>query len=309
MDDNNFWCLQNGTSDIQTCYIKKIYLKILYYGGPVMMLLGTVGNLSAAYVVVKSKALWKNTISLYILVLAIVDTLALNSLLVSLIIYEYTSQSVYEAYTWYYHLSFILPVYESWILVCISVERLIAVYWPFQYISWCTKKRAGLGLALTFLVTLIPFTLDILHMEIYTVFDDWHLGWFIFDILRFVLAALLPFVVLVITSAATLWKVVQTSRQRGNINVQAMNVSAVSITMVFVCIAFIILSAPGMCARIWDSFIHYKTLSWNFFALILTMLLEVVGMLNYVVNFYIYSLSNPLFRKEMKRIIFRMDTQ
>ena len=43
------------------------------------MVVGTVGNVISAYTVVKSKNLWKNTISLYILVLAIVDTLILDT--------------------------------------------------------------------------------------------------------------------------------------------------------------------------------------------------------------------------------------
>ena len=64
-----------------------------------MMLLGTVGNLSAAFVVVKSKTLWKNTLSLYILVLAIVDTLTLDSLLLCQILWRYTY--VFEAPKWY----------------------------------------------------------------------------------------------------------------------------------------------------------------------------------------------------------------
>ena len=60
--------------------------KVTLYGGPVLMLVGTVGNLTAAYVAVKSKELWKYTFSLYILVLAIWDTLTLDIFIVNSIL-------------------------------------------------------------------------------------------------------------------------------------------------------------------------------------------------------------------------------
>lgn len=113
----------------------KIMRSMALYLGPMMMVFGTIGNVLAGVVIVKSPKLWGCTTSIYILTLAIVDTATLNFGLTDFILrmkgVEYFSVSDFSCKMVTYCL-YLFPMTEGWVLVQISLERFTAVYFPLS---------------------------------------------------------------------------------------------------------------------------------------------------------------------------------
>ena len=282
--------------------------EIMVYGGPVLMVMGTVGNVVAAVVVIRSKQLWKHTTSLYIVALAIMDTLTLNfSLLLKnnffrniwVIDHESVGTLTCRLLGFFYHF---LPEFAAWILVNMAAERLVAVYAPFKVKVIFTKHNAMWGLLITVVLLItncaVWFYEEVPHVYFYCYnqsaikhnFKE-------FSIQHFVVGSAIPFLFLSISSTFLVSKVVCNNRKSKYIGkATRTKISRMTLMMVFLASTFLLLTAPANIMLLLLFYDLIGSLRYRPFYFAADFALH----LNYMINFYVYSVSNPRFRGELK---------
>ena len=261
--------------------------------GPLLLVVGTCGNVLAAVVVVRSKVLWKNTTSLYILVLAIVDTLTLNFHMIQKIIYFKNGFSVTTSsaglagcriYAYVYH---VLPELEAWILVNMALERTVAVFAPLKISILFTKRRALLGL---FINSIFIFSVNAVWfctlVPQHYIFCDINEGITLNDmtayyIVHFTMGSAIPFLILAVSGAALVLKVAYGNKRRSLLGINRKTlVSRMTLIMIALSVAFLVFTAPATIIII--------LLCFGFFIPPVGLFVsDFVFHFNYIVNFYI----------------------
>ena len=213
--------------------------------------------------------------------------------------------------------------YSSWILVGVSVERLIKTYFPFRYRRLFTNKKAVIGLIFTLcLLCLIDGHLLFTNgINEYTEGECGSLNekqfWFdekVFVYIDFTFLSALPFLAMLscnIFIAKTLRKI-QVERRtmvRRESRKRANRVSVKMTKMLLVCTSFfLVATAPISVYFILDSYLTPKyeeqndlrsqarmELAWT-----ISYLLQFT---NYSINFYLYTAVNSRFLKELKALM------
>ena len=255
---------------------------------------GCVGNVLAGVVVVTTPELWKNTLSLYILALAVVDTAYLLSSQMIVIINYFTQEDLFSdtvaailiVYFW-----LTLPMVDAWVIVTISLERLIAVVYPMKVRVLFTKKRALSGLGVTLLACgLFPIFLAILANKSPE-------GLLIFYL---VLSYGLPSLLLTVNGTGIMFMVKRIRRKRSMLGLTSgIHVTHMTVMMVVIVLEFIIISGS-----IWVYILYYYySLRGNPFpssAARYSFLSISLHSWHYVANFYIYCATNKIFRESLK---------
>ncbi|CAG4977813.1 unnamed protein product [Colias eurytheme] len=116
---------------------------LFVYYTPILILLGSIGNLLSVYVFFNSKLRLQST-SQYLSALAISDTIFLLQLLapwlssVSLTTIFYVGGFCQI----FVYLSYVSCCLSAWLVVAFTIERFVAVIYPLRRNAWCTVKRA-----------------------------------------------------------------------------------------------------------------------------------------------------------------------
>ena len=118
---------------------------LMLYVSPILIILGTFGNTLSATVMLKQKSKGSMT-AFYLIVLAVLDTLVLwTGLLRQWLIYlqgfDVRSVSSFSCkfhtflVYWFFHIA-------VWVLVSVSLERFVGVYFPMKAKAIFTKKMS-----------------------------------------------------------------------------------------------------------------------------------------------------------------------
>ena len=140
----------------QSCNVSKdspvelIYSKITNYvlliGLPLIIVPGVIGNILTVLVLLRRFGRWSFT-AVFLFVLAISDTVQLLNLLSGWIWDELAKQDVRQLSDLGCKLLTFFrygPIhYSSWILVAVTVERFICVFWPHHVKQRCTRNIAS----------------------------------------------------------------------------------------------------------------------------------------------------------------------
>ncbi len=185
---------------------------IWVYGSSVIIVVGTVGNLLSAVVMTRPN-LRKLTTTLYLTVLAAVDTLVLYvGLLRWWIQYVFgadvrnisTAACRIHVFAWH----FVVHV-EAWIIVCVGIERVIAVFFPHKAKQIFTRAFAARQMAVIGVILAIinsPFYWTVkLVCEVCTSSEDPRYGYFDKEIspwIDFCLVTLIPFLIMLVANSA-----------------------------------------------------------------------------------------------------------
>ena len=198
---------------------------------------------------------------------------------------------------------------EGWVLVNISLERLTAVYFPLRHKQLYTKGKALLGLFVTFLIC---FGLNVIYLVIINdcpadtryehLLQIW--GW-----VNVCFNSVIPFLLMLSCSLAIIVKICVTNIERRRMNVRAdYRISWTTVSLLAVCITYLILTAPVfILLSIHEQYEKDRQRgirSWQRVTdiLIAAFYLNVFWYTNYVINFYIYCISNPKFRDQLLAI-------
>ena len=285
------------------------------YGSAVILVFGTIGNLLSGLVMMR-KSLQRHTTSLYLSVLAVVDTAVLYTGLLRYWIRALRQVDIRNLSSAgckiHIFLVYFLFQFEAWILVWVAVERLVAIFVPHRANEVFTKKFAAIQIALTgavlFAVNAHFFWTHTIadaycyRSKQYTYFMDHIWNW-----LDFVLSSLAPFVFMLSINVAIISRLLYLQRMR-KANVRADNnarmntMTAILITVNFM---FFVTTAP-ITIYIGTQKHWYDNARTNKDYARLELVWACVNMAaytNFAINFILYCLSGPAFRKELVRML------
>jgi hypothetical protein len=306
----------NGTESSRACcdgtepnnYIQ-ISKYIWTYGAPILFILGTIGNLLTGIVMLRKRQR-QYTTSVYIVVLACLDTVLLY-----MGISKYWIQAIWDidvtilsgaGCKLYYFLATYLSQFEAWILVCVAVERVVAVWSPLRVQTIFTRKVAviqvaTIGLVLAGISVHTLWTRDIIVWHSMTLCKlNTEYVEYVWGLTNMVLASIIPFVVMIVSSILIVTKI-QISRFR-RVSGAGLKMSSITAMLLTVCIAFVVFSLP---ARV--LFPMMPNLIAVFGCCYTMYLIKPVAAIflvsNYVVNFWLYCASGSKFREELRTML------
>ena len=123
---------------------------IWIYASPVLIILGTIGNILSG-IVMSGKRLRKQTTSVYLIALAALDTGILFSYLPWAWIKALVNISVLDLSFAYCKIGFFVMYFaniQSWILTCVNIERLTAIFLPLKAKRLFSRRSAMIQIAI-----------------------------------------------------------------------------------------------------------------------------------------------------------------
>ena len=279
------------------------------YGSPVLITIGTVGNLLSAVVMLRQN-LRKCTTSLYLFVLAVMDTLVLYTGLLKDWIRQLFGVAIEDvsiaACRIYFFALYLTIQIEAWILVCVGVERMVAVFWPHKAKQIFTRTFAARQMAI------IGVILALINSHFFWTFTFVsepncgphpryeHFIKYVFSWIDTCLTSLVPYLIMLVTSSAIVAKLTRANQVRKvKLNVKR-DKKLTSMTAILFSITgiFLLTTAP---VTVFLSVIKYSKRNVAQYILHLDCL-SLLFYVNYSVNFLLYCVSGPRFRREFVRM-------
>ena len=296
---------------------------LILYGAPILLVVGTVGNALVVLVVLGRGAMRATTTSIYMVALAVLDTLLLYVGLLPYWIYFRCDVDWYSLHTSsckaLLFLLYLLVHLEAWVLVNLTMERLVAVLSPHKVKIYFSKTNAVIGLTVT---TLAIMTLDLhflwTHSLVEYVVDratgttakkcaDINEDVVIFMFrawpwLDMAVASVIPFIVILVSNVIIIIRVVFKNR------VNKMSAKMTSVTAMLICVSFtfLVLTLPiciyfvimyGNIDRHSDADIDIDN------ANIIHAAFSILFYMNNSINFILYCVSGPRFRRELLALL------
>ena len=295
---------------------------------PLLITFGTGGNI-LSIVVLTRKSIRKSTTAIFLIFLTFSDLCVLyTGLFRQWLIYlintdiRHLSEAFCKIHTWLVYSSL---DFSAWIIISVTLERIIAVWCPYSHNSKCSRQTA-----LICIITLLAFILGLNAHLLYGMVDKesgileqkcssidesysnfFRSVWSWMDLCMF---CLIPFVVIVFGNSIILFKLFQRSRtsNKQNKNQETRqgrhhHQSSMTAMLCTLNTVFFITTLPISIYNIgytyWYSITDPKVIAK------LELWWSVVNMLMYTnnaLNFLLYSLSGSRFRKELKRVLCRI---
>ena len=293
-----------------------IHLINIYFT-PILLFLGTFGNI-LSFVVFSRPSLKHSATAFYFRILAIADTLALNFGLwpnwmrncFGLHIYPITDTScriqIYLRYT--------LPDCAVWVLVIMTIERLIGVLWPHHVRTIFTRLRIRISVVIMVLIigavnipSLWVATNDDGNMSVYPCkAANQLLAYEIWPWVDLTIYSFLPFLIMMSCALViinTIYRRQKMLSRRGSINGnRGSQVKTLTATLLIVVFVFLLLTSP---------FVIYATTLKSLYGKVnvdFVLFFFVASFLRYVnnsVNFVLYCISGTTFRTELMALFSR----
>ena len=298
---------------------------LIVYGPPTLLVLGLVGNILSLLVMLR-KAMRKTSVGIYCAALSVVDCLAAQSVLLNQMVRGVTGDAV-RLHSWFRGMVFMFVTYfgghtAAWIIVAISTDRFVSIWFPLQAKSWFTIFRVKVIVA-AIVGTFVVF--DGFHMFI--LFDgmnpirndtsDLYVGinqevtqyfnvtWYIIDAAIYIF---IPAPVILVLNSLIIYRLVANRRKRAEMLPPSTNMSAppgrensedkVYVMLIVVCVVFILSTLPYYILAIYSSFVAPSGVqsSIRYF---LRQLFMSLWSVNHSVNFYLYCMTGRKFRREL----------
>lgn len=268
-------------------------IHLVRYGSVFLLFFGTIGNLSTIAIFC-SKSMPKSKIHTYLLCLLIVDTLIVFISCIRNIWTRFGSDSsgtninLYDNVPLNITLS-ILYVYSSWMTVSISVERLLAVCYPFS-------QRFSTKISNPYFIIVIVAISDIFAHCIIFYFKKHIVYLFTIPVVFY---CLIPAACLVLSSIILIYKLFSRPKlgQNSPGSVAARNRNSISI-VIAINIVFLLTTFPASLYVFVIAFTNC-TIDSTYFVL------QMLSIMNSCVNFIMYSIVSKSFRENVKRIFLK----
>ena len=288
------------------------------YGSPILVILGTIGNVLSA-IVMQRKRLRKYTTSVYLTMLACVDTAVLFTglsrqwvLAVFNTDIRFLTSGLCKLHLF---LMYFLVQLEAWILVCVAIERLVAVWLPLKAQRIFTRRFALLQMT-ALLLGLFVLNSHLFRTQILIplgagggnicrfdpFFEFFRLkiwGW-----IDMVFASILPFGIMISSSIAIVAKLyIQRHKTASQGNASAKNAS-VTVMLLVVCGVFFVCTLP-ITIYLSKSSDYERMYGCCYSNNVIWPLVNMFMYLNHAANFFLYCASGPRFRAELLQIFHR----
>lgn len=289
-------------------YINNYYLYLL--NG-----IGIPGSVCALITICNMKPLTSS--SLYMAVLSVVDALSLIFKLLYLLLtlydirmYDIGCKSLFFIGTYLMH-------YSNWLLVSMTIERFIAIWFPLRVTKLCTKRRACLNMVLVgVLLVVVNFQFFITAKEdshnVYVwvcTFHDQYLEfsakvWYWIDGAVY---SIIPFVLLIIFNTLIICGIkMASSKQKMLTNKidktkgtdKVKHQQQITVMLISISVVFVILTVPNCCLFILKNYWNFKKDIHTYATYFLVVnVIFFLSDLNHAINFYLYFLSGRKFRR------------
>ena len=292
------------------------------YLPPLIVAIGTVGNF-LTLVTVTSRQCKKSSFTVYLGALAIFDTLVLYTVGTQMWMRLVFGVNIADLGTfmckWYFFTSFLFPQTSSWLVVALTVERTVGTYFPLQY-KLINRPRTGLLCVAVIFVFLLCLNSHLLYgsemkdfgnVTLCYFFDDSYADFFFYYWARvdFCVYCILPITFIITANVATVLRVIKSVRSGirasssaspDSIRQRTRYLLMVTLT---VSITFVVLASP---LSFWVALAPFVVEDLNTLTSQETILESVfyfLLFLNHSLNFFMYMVSGPRFRKELKAVV------
>lgn len=302
------------------------FLKL--YISPLLICLGTIGNLLAFIVLVKNAK--KVSTYHYLYVLAIMDIILLMTNLLQLWIRQLTGIFIQDEADWLCKLFIFLGFFSSdasvWLIIAVTIERWIAVQMPLKTSIICTPRRTKLSI-ICLLFSIASINCHFLwSMELQEVKNnntkhiyeckaspDYHvLTYNVWPWVDAIIYSFLPFVIISVVNIMIIKTVCTARRKRETLlittkqnmmEIRRTN-SKLTVMLLSLSFSFLFLTLPMNIMMIavvfWNKNIHSEQENASFN--LMRTITELLMYTNHTINFMLYFLTGQRFRQQFAKI-------
>ncbi|ELU06163.1 hypothetical protein CAPTEDRAFT_212775 [Capitella teleta] len=292
-------------------HLKNIADNIWLVSSPIVITVGTLGNLLTIWIFTQSPKLRSTSTSLYLIALAIVDTLILY-----LALLDQYSRVKYNFYL--RNMSnilckvglfgvYFLVHFEAWILVNVTLERFAAVFSPHRVKQLFSKKRVALAIGITGCILLLFnmhywWEAKTINGTCETRNNFYQSDWLRIDL---ALASAIPFIVIFAMNCAIITKIALNSKDLTS--AKSSKTNSMTAVLVSVSISFLIFTLPITIHMImYDADAYNNATELEIAHIeIAWVVVNIIYYLNNSVNFFLYCLTGPRFRREFLALIWK----
>lgn len=303
--------------------LMQVWVHIIYISAPMIFFVGIVGNSLTVVVMVRSSFRRLNT-SVYLTALALADTICLFCQRLTRSWLEFVFNLLIDVISkWgckalmFVHFS--MSCTSSWLIVAMTLERLIVVWEPLKAKRICTRRRALAVVCLVYFLscaanTYTFFTFDMLYEPsdgYYYCLQQNERNQLISTLVDFCLYSFFPSLFLLSSNILLIWKIKQSQKMQraltiganGNLKEEASRKKTnTNIMLLGVSFTFLALTTPTALFQLVQSLVKFPTTEE---ILIIREILNVLSSANHAINFFLYCISGPKFRSELCRIFGR----
>lgn len=307
-------------------YVEYRILKyLLLYIPPILLILGTVGNI-LSFIILMRRSMRKFSTYIYLAILSITDTLVLYIGLLRLWIGELNGFDVKNQADWICKLisvaGYTVSDYSVWLIIAVTVERYVAVCYPLHASMMCNLRRAitvmtSLLIILFFINSHFFWTV---HIKQYKIQDEIiyncegapkyvRLVDDVWPWVDAILYSFLPFVIIMVLNGLIIRQVVRARRSRDGLQStqpdhrRRARESSIKLTIMLLTIsfAFLLTTLPMNISLIISAFYHNYLNDLHFlsrFKLART-ITELLMYVNHSMNFFLYCATGQKFRHNL----------
>ncbi|XP_076452258.1 uncharacterized protein LOC143287902 [Babylonia areolata] len=330
-DMNNYHSMNNYNAGASTFYdsMNECYFVVAVllwkFCPPVVLILGTFGNIMSIFIMGRTSS-GESTVNIFFLAIAVGDLVTLYTG-ITLKWLEVSFGLIFPS-GWPL-LMWITPAsgaIVSWMLVCVTLQRVLSVVWPHHVHRIYTRKRVFLliGGVTAFLAALYSHSLYCFYpvsqrndSSYNCISSSPQYAWFIdkvFSYVDLVVFSVVPFVCLAVGNSVLIWKLTASARAAGRSMATAssqhmvkrnQNNTSVTLTVLVVSMTFLVLTLPSALfyvlffAKDQTALAPRKAADVYLFSTLGILLADS----NSAVNFYLYCLTGRRFREEFMKIV------
>ncbi len=297
-------------------YLIDISMTIKYYAIPCVWVFGVIGN-ALAITIFSRKSMRSSLTGYLFLWLAIFDMLSISNG-----IFDFINLFEINSFPFNNVTCKIIPFLRNsftsvaaYVLVGITIERLIGISMPHKAKQFCTIHNGKI-----YISVLIPVCFAI-HLPVVVSFGVTtdenetfcdhlynislkHFMLFIFPWIRALSYQIMPFCIMFVCNIVIISKLIRSAKDRTqsfSTSSDGPNITSLTAMLIGVSGAFLICTAPTFVTSILDIVDQFTLIADNygFYLEILLLISDILLVVNHSINFYIYVLTGSRFRKEL----------
>ncbi|KAK3101886.1 hypothetical protein FSP39_007034 [Pinctada imbricata] len=290
---------------------------------PVVLFLGLIGNV-VTLIVLNTKAYSKIESRFFLMALAASDSVLLLTQVftkeIAVIVFGRDIRALSDIACKIFFVFFrSSKMTSSWFIVCISIERFIAVWFPFKLKMVCQRKIILMVIGIVYTCLLVYTSLwsyaskvnknHVCHPDVYDKSNPAEVKTFgVFLILGIALYNGIPIVILLFTTPMIVLKLSRHAQRKKSItnrsSSQQDRTNRMNLTLIGIMIAYIVLVSPiaalhGSAFALKINAYGNNWLAWILFKEIA----QILEQMNYTVNFIFYVTLSPIFRNALREIL------
>ena len=299
---------------------------------PCLIIFGLVGN-SLVFVVLTKSSMKETTCSIYLRLLAVFDSLVLCLNLARYWIIHLTDYDlrnyipfVCMIHTW---ASYWVSYTSAWLLLSVTVERCVSVWFPHKVKTFCTKRKTYIIIiAIILIMALInSHFIYILGKDIdttnnwtycHSIYEDSNFLALAWPWVDFLIYSLFPSTILSVCNISIIYKVISSNRQimqnssSNESNTQTSSVtfrrnqeSSLTAMLLVTSITYVVCTTPFCLFTIYyansDRIVFDDAKKWAVDELVFAVI-NMLQFTNNCINFVLYCVSGSRFRAELKTL-------